>query len=89
MLFTPKLLTRRNCAIKNIIDLTSSWACGYRCACGPGFVLNNDGLTCADVNECNDASLCEHTCVNEPGEPEAPNRCLHESAGVAMSQQLI
>ena len=41
----------------------------YTCSCMDGYVLNSDGKTCSDVNECaNDATnSCQQVCVNTVG----------------------
>ncbi|XP_025083996.1 fibrillin-2-like [Pomacea canaliculata] len=41
----------------------------YRCSCHvTGYILNNDGFTCGDVDECiTGVANCSHTCNNTPG----------------------
>jgi len=48
---------------------------GYECACMRGYTLNEDGKTCADINECAnnpcscqvDDGVCNATCTNTQG----------------------
>ncbi|XP_028269129.1 very low-density lipoprotein receptor [Parambassis ranga] len=42
---------------------------GVRCHCAPGFRLMEDGLTCADIDECEGPtpSVCSQLCINTPG----------------------
>uniref|UniRef100_A0A8D3C0A7 EGF-like domain-containing protein n=1 Tax=Scophthalmus maximus TaxID=52904 RepID=A0A8D3C0A7_SCOMX len=42
---------------------------GTRCHCKAGFRLTEDGLTCADIDECEGPSpgVCSQLCVNTPG----------------------
>ncbi|CAH1243820.1 MDGA1 [Branchiostoma lanceolatum] len=41
---------------------------GFVCSCDAGYVLQQDGLTCADVDECNGGrGPCDHTCSNTDG----------------------
>uniref|UniRef100_UPI0037E7C5F3 very low-density lipoprotein receptor n=1 Tax=Semicossyphus pulcher TaxID=241346 RepID=UPI0037E7C5F3 len=42
---------------------------GTRCRCAEGFRLVEDGLTCADIDECEGRSsgACSHLCINTPG----------------------
>ncbi len=41
----------------------------FVCTCPDGHVLNADGRTCRDVDECSEGGLhrCEHECVNTLG----------------------
>uniref|UniRef100_A0A3Q2YMN6 Low-density lipoprotein receptor-related protein 1B-like n=1 Tax=Hippocampus comes TaxID=109280 RepID=A0A3Q2YMN6_HIPCM len=42
---------------------------GPRCHCAVGYRLLDDGVTCADVDECEDhhSAVCSQLCVNTPG----------------------
>nr|QEL09659.1 low density lipoprotein receptor-related protein 13 [Seriola dumerili] len=42
---------------------------GTRCHCTAGFSLMEDGLTCADIDECDGQSpaVCSQLCINTPG----------------------
>nr|XP_057927615.1 very low-density lipoprotein receptor [Doryrhamphus excisus] len=41
---------------------------GPQCRCAAGYRLAPDGVTCADVDECDDpSSVCSQLCVNTPG----------------------
>ncbi|XP_068617008.1 very low-density lipoprotein receptor [Brachionichthys hirsutus] len=40
---------------------------GTRCRCAEGFRLMEDGLTCADVDECERPDVCSQLCINTPG----------------------
>uniref|UniRef100_A0A3B3QJP4 Si:dkey-88l16.3 n=1 Tax=Paramormyrops kingsleyae TaxID=1676925 RepID=A0A3B3QJP4_9TELE len=49
-------------------DICYSTPQGTRCGCKPGFQLQSDGLSCTDVNECQQNSpICGHTCLNTRG----------------------
>uniref|UniRef100_A0A8C6V9U6 Fibulin 5 n=1 Tax=Naja naja TaxID=35670 RepID=A0A8C6V9U6_NAJNA len=39
----------------------------YSCTCNPGFVLNEDGRSCQDVNECTSSNPCVQNCINTYG----------------------
>ncbi|XP_039597449.1 fibulin-5 [Polypterus senegalus] len=39
----------------------------YSCTCNPGFILNPDGRSCQDVDECEGENSCEHGCMNTYG----------------------
>ncbi|XP_066302870.1 fibulin-1-like [Branchiostoma lanceolatum] len=40
----------------------------YRCSCTLGYQLNGDGISCIDINECDEAQHdCEQTCLNIVG----------------------
>ncbi|MBN3296085.1 FBLN5 protein, partial [Amia calva] len=39
----------------------------YSCSCSTGFVLNPDGRTCQDVDECDGERPCGHNCFNTYG----------------------
>lgn len=41
--------------------------CVQRCVCAAGFRLLDDGFTCADIDECESATVCGQLCVNSPG----------------------
>ncbi|XP_031551134.1 mucin-like protein [Actinia tenebrosa] len=63
----------------------------FTCDCRRGYLLNIDGRTCDDVNECDPSSDCMQGCVNTPGsyrctcdefftvDPTNPKRCIPES----------
>ncbi|EDO37957.1 predicted protein [Nematostella vectensis] len=41
---------------------------GYRCACSPGYSLDENGISCSDTDECaTGAHTCHHNCINVPG----------------------
>nr|XP_025041567.1 low-density lipoprotein receptor-related protein 2-like [Pelodiscus sinensis] len=40
---------------------------GPRCACRRGYRLSSNGISCADVNECQEQAPCSQTCVNTNG----------------------
>ncbi|KAM9360164.1 prolow-density lipoprotein receptor-related protein 1 [Symphorus nematophorus] len=40
---------------------------GTRCGCAAGFRLQEDGLTCADIDECASPGVCSQLCINTPG----------------------
>uniref|UniRef100_A0A3Q1FSU1 Very low-density lipoprotein receptor-like n=1 Tax=Acanthochromis polyacanthus TaxID=80966 RepID=A0A3Q1FSU1_9TELE len=42
---------------------------GPRCRCAAGFRLLEDGLTCADIDECEGqtSAVCSQLCINSPG----------------------
>nr|ASS77301.1 low density lipoprotein receptor-related protein 13 [Larimichthys crocea] len=40
---------------------------GTRCRCAAGFKLMEDGLTCADIDECESPGVCSQLCYNTPG----------------------
>ncbi|KAJ8381103.1 hypothetical protein SKAU_G00018810 [Synaphobranchus kaupii] len=42
---------------------------GMRCACVAGFSLQLDGVSCVDINECEERipQVCSHTCLNTQG----------------------
>ncbi|XP_041792301.1 very low-density lipoprotein receptor [Chelmon rostratus] len=40
---------------------------GTRCRCEAGFRLMEDGLTCADIDECDSSGGCSQLCINTPG----------------------
>ncbi|XP_068751456.1 low-density lipoprotein receptor-related protein 1-like isoform X2 [Montipora capricornis] len=42
---------------------------GYTCSCRHGFVLQTDGASCEDINECENYELnkCNHFCINLKG----------------------
>lgn len=40
----------------------------YVCSCSPGYVLNPDGVSCRDVDECATGQhVCSHDCINTLG----------------------
>lgn len=43
----------------------------YVCSCAPGYVLNPDGVSCRDLDECTTGRhICQHECINTPGSYE-------------------
>ncbi|RXG54077.1 Low-density lipoprotein receptor-related protein 2, partial [Armadillidium vulgare] len=38
-----------------------------KCSCKIGFKLSTDGISCEDVNECENEEICPHYCVNIKG----------------------
>ncbi|KAL7632945.1 UNVERIFIED_CONTAM: hypothetical protein RMT77_016772 [Armadillidium vulgare] len=38
-----------------------------KCSCKTGFKLSTDGISCEDVNECENEEICQHHCVNIKG----------------------
>ncbi|XP_035021786.1 low-density lipoprotein receptor-related protein 2 isoform X2 [Hippoglossus stenolepis] len=61
-----------NCAEKD--ERRCSQSCyntpqGPRCSCSAGYRLMEDGMTCADVDECEGLSsgVCSQLCINTPG----------------------
>ena len=55
----------------NCIDTPGSYRC--ECAVG-GLVLNDNGLTCDNVDECADPTTCEHDCFNDHPTIEDPTK---------------
>ncbi|CAH2327640.1 fibulin-5 isoform X1 [Pelobates cultripes] len=39
----------------------------YSCTCNPGFILNEDGRSCQDVDECLSSNPCVQSCLNTYG----------------------
>ncbi|XP_066463646.1 fibulin-5 [Eleutherodactylus coqui] len=39
----------------------------YSCTCNPGFLLNSDGRSCQDMDECTTENPCVQSCVNTYG----------------------
>ncbi|OAF68265.1 Alpha-COP [Intoshia linei] len=60
----PCLLNVLNCEQKCMESDDNMW-----CECNNGFLLNNDGITCQDENEClsEGQGRCSHICVNTSG----------------------
>ncbi|XP_037339555.2 low-density lipoprotein receptor-related protein 2 isoform X1 [Pungitius pungitius] len=63
-----------SCQIKCAEDSHCSQGCyntprGPHCRCAAGFRLMEDGLTCADIDECEDRwpSVCSQLCINTKG----------------------
>uniref|UniRef100_G3PJ24 EGF-like domain-containing protein n=1 Tax=Gasterosteus aculeatus aculeatus TaxID=481459 RepID=G3PJ24_GASAC len=63
-----------SCEIKCAADSRCSQGCyntprGPHCRCAAGFRLMEDGLTCADIDECEDRwpSMCSQLCINTQG----------------------
>lgn len=40
---------------------------GSTCECREGYLLNEDGKTCDDIDECVHSGLCSHFCINTRG----------------------
>ncbi|XP_072172523.1 uncharacterized protein [Diadema setosum] len=40
---------------------------GFSCACFEGYILEEDGSQCSDINECMDDHGCQHACSNTNG----------------------
>jgi len=40
---------------------------GGKCTCYHGYKLAQDGLTCRDIDECEDVHLCTQYCTNSDG----------------------
>ncbi|XP_041644277.1 very low-density lipoprotein receptor-like [Cheilinus undulatus] len=63
---------QKNCAeadMKGCSQGCYSTPQGPRCRCAEGFMLMEDGQTCADVDECDGRSpgVCSQLCINTPG----------------------
>ncbi|XP_062501242.1 tenascin-X-like isoform X2 [Corticium candelabrum] len=62
--------TATNGTVTSLCDQLCIDTCeSYECACSVGYVLDNDGRTCQDVDECNETfairlHYCESVCVN-------------------------
>ncbi|XP_035689613.1 matrilin-2-like [Branchiostoma floridae] len=48
-------------------DFCQNMAGSYRCYCPDGYLLDDDGKTCVDINECAGANGCEEICMNTNG----------------------
>ncbi|XP_044925382.1 prolow-density lipoprotein receptor-related protein 1 [Mustela putorius furo] len=60
----------RNCSVANggCEGQCSDTAWGVQCSCGAGWQLQQDGQSCADIDECSQAySPCGQLCRNVPG----------------------
>jgi len=40
---------------------------GPKCDCSEGYILKNDGINCADIDECADNDVCAQVCNNTRG----------------------
>ncbi|XP_074855023.1 signal peptide, CUB and EGF-like domain-containing protein 2 isoform X5 [Carettochelys insculpta] len=62
-------LIMETCAVNNGgCDRTcKDTSTGVHCSCPVGFMLQLDGKTCRDIDECSFERTCDHTCVNHPG----------------------
>lgn len=49
----------------------------FRCQCWKGYLLNKDGRTCTDIDECQGNHNCEHNqeCINTAGKYICRNKC--------------
>ena len=77
------MLTILVCRSRNCVDVNEcSWNFGkgdcdhfcnntdgsFQCSCRQGYVLQPDGLTCRDLNECDiNNGGCSQQCINQPG----------------------
>ena len=39
----------------------------FECSCRDGYMLENGGNVCQDINECLTGVRCDHICVNQEG----------------------
>lgn len=47
--------------------LSIFFSTGILCSCHEGYSLDDDGVTCLDVDECDSPSTCSQRCVNNKG----------------------
>lgn len=40
---------------------------GGKCTCNHGYYISNDGLSCKDIDECQDNNVCAQYCTNLDG----------------------
>nr|XP_027312581.2 low-density lipoprotein receptor-related protein 8-like [Anas platyrhynchos] len=60
----------RSCFVRNggCAETCADTHWGVQCSCGAGWVLQSDGQSCADVDECSlEYSPCSQLCRNTPG----------------------
>ncbi|XP_032916716.1 low-density lipoprotein receptor-related protein 2-like isoform X3 [Catharus ustulatus] len=60
----------RSCFVRNggCAETCTDTHWGVQCSCGAGWVLQADGQSCADVDECSlEYSPCSQLCTNTPG----------------------
>ncbi|XP_064305963.1 low-density lipoprotein receptor-related protein 2-like isoform X1 [Phalacrocorax carbo] len=68
----------RSCFVRNggCAETCTDTHWGVQCSCGAGWVLQADGQSCADVDECSlEYSPCSQLCTNTPGSFSCT--CLH------------
>ncbi|CAB3384639.1 Hypothetical predicted protein [Cloeon dipterum] len=54
----------------------------FVCSCAPGYVLNPDGVSCRDLDECaTGRHICQHECVNTPGSYDCTCRKGYRQTG--------
>lgn len=58
-----------SCRIKNggCAHFCQQTTLGARCTCRRGYVLDTNGRSCLDVNECNFDNACSQLCINTLG----------------------
>ncbi|XP_064621110.1 uncharacterized protein LOC135483968 [Lineus longissimus] len=58
-----------SCAVSGCQHVCTELVGAVECSCNPGYLLQDDKKTCADINECNTYNgMCQQNCVNDvPG----------------------